>query len=105
LKILLWTSTHNKIGNFNIVPEIKENCELIQTGPYKFIRHPMYTSVLLIGLGALFYGFAFFKLFILLALVVVMVLKARKEEGYWGKESKSYQDYKEKTKMFIPYVL
>ncbi|MDF1881625.1 isoprenylcysteine carboxylmethyltransferase family protein [Sulfurimonas sp. MAG313] len=105
LKLLLWTSGHNKIGNFNIVPEIKEKGELIQSGPYKYIRHPMYTSVLLIGLGALFYSFAFFKIFVLMALVGVLVLKARKEEGYWCEKDETYQAYKEKTKMFIPFVL
>ena len=43
----LWIFTHNKIGNFNIVPEIKDEAKLIVTGPYKFVRHPMYSSLIL----------------------------------------------------------
>jgi len=105
LKLLLYTSMHNKLGNFNIVPEIKEGCSLITTGPYRFIRHPMYTSVLLVGLGALSYGFAIFKLGLMLALIIVMALKARREEKYWCESSDEYRSYQKKTKMFIPFVL
>jgi len=105
LKLLLYTSMHNKIGNFNIVPEIKEGCDLITSGPYKYIRHPMYTSVLLIGLAAVSYGFSFFKLVLIVFLVIVMALKARREEKYWCEHSTAYQDYQSKTKMFIPFIL
>lgn len=105
LKLLLYTSVHNKIGNFNIVPEIKKGCSLITTGPYHYIRHPMYTSVLLLGLGALSYGFAFFKLGLMLALIIVMALKARREEKYWCESSSAYRKYQKKTKMFIPFIL
>ncbi|HIC44648.1 MAG TPA: isoprenylcysteine carboxylmethyltransferase family protein [Sulfurimonas sp.] len=105
IKLLLWTAQHNKLGNFNIVPEIKEGGQLIQTGPYKFIRHPMYTSVLLIGLGTLAYSFAFFKIIIMFVLVLVMVIKAKREEGFWCESSSKYKSYQEKTKMFIPFIL
>jgi len=105
LKLLLYTSMHNKVGNFNIVPEIKQGCQLIKTGPYSYIRHPMYTAVLLVGLGALFYGFAWFKLGVFLALVLVMFIKANKEEKYWCASLAEYKEYKQKTKMFIPFVL
>lgn len=105
LKLLLWTSQHNKIGNFNIVPEIKEGCTLIKTGPYYFIRHPMYTSVVLIGIGALTYGFSFYKIGVLSVLILTMYLKASREERFWCEKTSQYQEYKAKTKMFIPFIL
>ena len=105
LKLLLWTSVHNKLGNFNIIPEIKDGCKLIRSGPYKFIRHPMYTSVVLIALGVLGYWFAFFKIGVILGLILVMVFKAKREEQFWCEHSAEYSRYQEKTKMFIPFVL
>ena len=54
--VLVWTSRYNRLGNFNILPEIKEGCELIQTGTYHFVRHPMYTLVLVPSYMDLLYG-------------------------------------------------
>jgi len=105
LKLLLYTSMHNKLGNFNIIPEIKVGCTLITTGPYKYIRHPMYTSVLLMGLGGLSYGFAWFKLGLMFCLILIMYIKAKREERYWCEDSLGYEEYQKKTKMFIPFVL
>jgi len=103
--LLTWTSQHNKMGNFNYIPEIKEGCNWIKTGPYKWIRHPMYTSVLLLGIAAFLYGFTYFKIGVIVVLTVVLVLKARREEGFWCDKTKEYRDYIKNTKMFIPYIL
>ena len=105
LALLVWTSKHNKVGNFNIIPDIKENAKLIKTGPYSYIRHPMYTSVVLIGLSALVYNFTYIKILIFVFLIVVLVLKAKREESFWCEENEGYKDYILNTKMFIPFVL
>lgn len=38
-----WTMAHNRLGNFNIRPAPKAHGLLVTTGPYRWIRHPMYT--------------------------------------------------------------
>jgi len=43
----VWAINHNKLDNFNIQPKYKEGSYLVTTGIYKYIRHPMYTSVCL----------------------------------------------------------
>jgi protein-S-isoprenylcysteine O-methyltransferase Ste14 len=103
--LLLWTARHNRLGNFNIVPEIKEGCELIITGPYRFIRHPMYTSVTLIGLGILLYGFALWKIPLFILLIIVLYFKASREEAFWCEKTEAYRKFQEGTKMFIPFIL
>ena len=105
IAVLLWTSKHNRFGNFNIVPEIKEDCKLIQTGPYRFVRHPMYTSVMLIGLSAVLYGFVLWKIAVMAILIVVLYLKAKREEGLWCEKDSEYSLYRDKSKMFIPFIL
>ena len=47
----LWALSANRPGNFNIRPEPKTDGQLVQTGPYRWIRHPMYTAVLLFSIG------------------------------------------------------
>jgi len=103
--VLFWTSKHNRVGNFNIMPELREGCRLITTGPYQFIRHPMYTSVVLIAIAALSYGFTLWKIGVFFCLVLILYLKASKEEKLWCNKTHEYKVYQDRTKMFIPFIL
>ena len=100
-----YTLKCNTISNFNIVPEIKENASLITTGAYRYIRHPMYFSVLVMMLGVVVSKPTLFSFFIYVLLVVTLFLKAHKEEILWMEQSSEYQNYRQKTKRIIPFVL
>lgn len=43
IALAIWTLVHNQPGNFNIRPTPKTWGTLVTTGPYRWIRHPMYT--------------------------------------------------------------
>lgn len=101
----LYTIKHNKPGNFNITPEIKENASLITTGAYRYIRHPMYFSVLVMMLGVVVSKPMLFSFVIYVFLVVTLFLKAKKEEMLWMEHSIEYRNYMRKTKRIIPFVL
>ena len=95
----------NQLGNFNIQPKMKENAQLITTGIYAYIRHPMYLSVLLMMLGVLISSPSIVEILCLIVLTIVLVLKAQKEEAIWIEENKEYLQYKKNTKLFIPFIL
>jgi len=101
----IWALSHNQLGNFNIQPNIKEGCILITSGIYKWVRHPMYSSVILMMLGIFMAtpSLVMFVLFILL--IMVLLLKAKREESLWLRHDTLYLTYREKTKYFIPYIL
>jgi len=101
----LYTLKCNTISNFNIIPEIKENAALITTGAYRYIRHPMYFSVLVMMLGVAVSKPTLLSLFIYVLLVVTLFLKAKKEEMLWVEQSSEYKNYRQKTKRIIPFVL
>ena len=101
----LFTLYFNRIGNFNITPEIKENSKLIKNGSYKYIRHPMYFSVFLMTGGVVLTEINVTNIFCYMVLVVVLYLKASKEEKLWSEKLEEYKQYKKHTKMFIPLVL
>jgi protein-S-isoprenylcysteine O-methyltransferase Ste14 len=95
----------NKLTNINIIPEIKEGAQMITTGAYKYIRHPMYFSVLLMMLGVVISALKPLNFTLYLVLIFVLFLKAKKEETLWLEKSKFYAPYMENTKRIIPFIL
>ena len=100
----LWAIRHNRVDNFNIRPDLKEGCELITTGPYRFVRHPMYTSVILMTLALAVATPIYMEWSSLALLIVVLALKAVREERLWCEGSEEYKAYMKKTKRFIPFI-
>ncbi|MCD8544290.1 MAG: isoprenylcysteine carboxylmethyltransferase family protein [Sulfurospirillum cavolei] len=101
----LYTLKCNTISNFNIIPEIKENAALITAGAYRYIRHPMYFSVLVMMLGIVVSKPTLLSLSIYMLLVITLFLKAYKEETLWMGQSSEYKNYRQQTKRIIPFVL
>ena len=100
-----YTLGFNKVSNFNIIPDIKEEAELITKGAYKYIRHPMYFAVLLTMFAPLSNSIDYTNIIICIVLTGTMFLKAKKEERLWQMESSQYKYYMKKTKMIIPFIL
>lgn len=99
-----WTLVHNKPGNFNFCPQPKTWSVFVCTGPYQWIRHPMYTSLLL-GTGALaltsipfFGGLAWTVLAVLLFLVSIL------EERWMREQHPEYGYYARERKRFLPWI-
>ena len=90
--------------NFNIIPEIKEDACLVRHGIYRYIRHPMYFSLMVSFFGFLLFGSQESRMLYLL-LLTVLYLKADKEEKLWHCRDEEYAKYMQETKKFIPYLL
>ena len=84
----------------------RDDPDLVTTGPYRYIRHPIYTGILAMGLGtAIDYGHPFgFVLF--LGLCGGLWWKARQEERIMSKHfPDAYADYKKHVRAIIPFVV
>ena len=101
----IWALTHNRLGNFHIQPKMRENAKLITTGIYGYIRHPMYFSVIVMMLAFVTSTPTTVEIVLFISLIVVLVLKAKREEKLWLNHNEEYEKYKEQTKLFIPYIL
>lgn len=103
--LAFWILLHNRLGNFNIQPVPKKQGVLVTTGPYHWIRHPMYTTVLL-GAAALALltepvtGWA-----IWLCLALVLWVKSLFEERWMQEQHPLYAGYMLHSKRFIPWIL
>ena len=79
--------------------------QLVETGLYKYIRHPLYGSLLFLSWGILLKHPDYWLVLVALFSSVMFFLTARKDEkeciAYFGE---AYKDYMKRTKMFVPYV-
>lgn len=98
----IWTLCFNRPGNFNFRPEVKSNARLIVTGPYAWIRHPMYTGIFLFGIGALLVYPTWFKLVCWLLLALVLRAKATREEQALRARFPEYREYSARVGRFLP---
>jgi protein-S-isoprenylcysteine O-methyltransferase Ste14 len=94
----------NRPGNFNIRPELKPNARLITHGVYRFVRHPMYSAFLLVLAAAVALDPRAWRVLSWLALVAVLIVKAKREEGYLAAAYPEYVAYAARTKRFVPFV-
>ena len=104
LALAAWTLLYNRPGNFNIRPMPKVHGVLVTNGPYRWIRHPMYTSLLL-GSAALAWtsshviAWAAWS-----ALAIILFLKSRLEERWMSKKHPGYAAYTLRSKRFLPWL-
>jgi protein-S-isoprenylcysteine O-methyltransferase Ste14 len=92
--------------NWSAEVTFKEDHELIESGPYALVRHPIYTGLLAMGLGtATQYGRAIG--FAILATTCVAVFwKAHLEERVMDTHfPAAYADYRARVRAIIPFVL
>lgn len=100
--IAIWARWH--LGaNWSGVVTLKEGHELIRTGPYRTIRHPIYTGILLALLGT---AVALGEVRGLLAVTIAWLsfyTKARREESFLTQEfGDRFGEHRRHTGMFLP---
>ncbi len=89
-------------GNWSLSASIKEGHKLVEGGPYKLIRHPMYFSMITIVFGTgLLIGNYMVILFTPVAGIIYYV-RAEKEEELLRGEFPEYERYVAETRMLIP---
>ncbi len=104
LAIALWGVLAMRIGNFNVQPEVKSEA-LVTRGPYRILRNPMYTGILLFLIPAAFIPLNIINSILYGGLFTVLVLKTYKEEQLLLTTfGDSYTSYKKNTYRLIPYL-
>ena len=94
----IWAIIIMRIGNFNVQPEVKLNAIFITKGPYKLIRNPMYSGLILFFSANIISDFSFFSLAVFTILIVVFLVKITMEEDFLSdKFGAKYVKYKKIT--------
>lgn len=102
--LAVWTISHNRPGNFGVRPEVKSGTHLVTTGPYRWIRHPMYLTLLLSMAGVTLLNPHAPGHWALGVLVVVLLAKIRIEERFLVERFPEYAAYASHTRRLIPFL-
>ena len=88
-------------SSFTPLPRPRVRAAFREGGPYRLVRHPVYGGVILIALG---WSVAEAPLGLLptFLLVVLLDLKARREEEWLVERYPEYMRYRERTHRFLP---
>jgi protein-S-isoprenylcysteine O-methyltransferase Ste14 len=101
----IWALCANRPGNFKIRPTPRDGGRLVQEGPYRWIRHPMYTAVIACSLAAAWGGASPWGWLAATLLIVVLAIKALLEERWMLAVHPDYAAYRARTRRFIPGLL
>jgi len=89
-------------ARFSVLPEPRASGSLIERGPYRIVRHPMYAAVLLFALGACLVHQSPRHLVWSASLGVVLWLKIRREERLLVAAYPNYADYRRRVGAIVP---
>ncbi|MHB1870784.1 MAG: methyltransferase family protein [Steroidobacteraceae bacterium] len=103
LGFAVWARIH--LGrNWGMPMSMREGHELVTSGPYAYVRHPIYTGILFAILGSTL-AVQFAMLWVLPLLLAFFLYSALAEERLMGAQfPEAYPAYKARTRMLIPFV-
>ena len=86
--------------------QFENTTKLVTVGVYRYIRHPLYASLIFVGLGVFFKQISLIGVVLALVNLGAMIATARTEEKEMVRAfGIEYEFYMRRTKMFIPYFI
>jgi protein-S-isoprenylcysteine O-methyltransferase Ste14 len=91
--------------NWSGMVTVKQDHELVQSGPYRFVRHPIYTGLLVALGGSAISWNRWFGVYLLVVLFVSFWIKLQREEAFMRETfGEKYDAYCARTKRLVPFV-
>ena len=96
--IILLVAIKDLGGNLSPFPRPNNNSILVTKGIYRFMRHPMYYSLIFISFGVFIIKLSIYYLFLSISLGLIIKFKIALEEQYLKNKFKNYFLYKNEVK-------
>jgi len=93
-----------RVGNFRITPLVKTGGQLVTSGIYGYIRHPMYLAQVVLIAPLVVDYFSWVRLGVILLLCVDLLVKIQFEEKLLIAHFEGYAAYRKKTWKVLPFI-
>ena len=100
----VWAIVVMQRSKINIAPAPRANAFLVEKGPYKIIRHPMYLAIILSLTPLIVSHYDSARMIILGVLYINLLFKLLFEEGLLKVYFEGYTEYMKRTWRLIPWV-
>lgn len=102
--LTFWAYISMKRNTFSVMPSSREYAQLCKSGPYRIIRHPMYSSVIMFLLALLLNDFTWIRALVFLIVIINLIIKIATEEKILRQKFAEYSDYMKYTRKIIPFI-
>ncbi|MCA6595438.1 MAG: isoprenylcysteine carboxylmethyltransferase family protein [Pseudanabaena sp. M046S1SP1A06QC] len=102
--ILLGRSLFDLGQNLTPLPHPKDDGQLVQTGIYSLVRHPLYSGVILLAFTYASWHVSWVHFLGAIALFIFFDAKATKEEVWLTEKFPTYANYRSSVKKLIPWI-
>ncbi|WP_374244257.1 isoprenylcysteine carboxylmethyltransferase family protein [Zoogloea sp.] len=90
--------------NLTPLPHPRDDCHLVETGPYGWVRHPIYSGLILAAFGWALIAQGWLTLLWAVVLLVFFDIKSRREERWLMARFPAYASYRKRVRKLIPLI-
>jgi protein-S-isoprenylcysteine O-methyltransferase Ste14 len=91
-------------SNLTAVPHPKENAQMVEHGAYRWVRHPIYSGIILGACGLALLRGGWLSLLYALILFIFFDIKSRREEQWLCEKYENYVAYQQHVAKLIPFL-
>ena len=100
--LVFWAVVMMKRSHLSVFPDLPGKARLITAGPYRYIRHPMYSSLVILTLPIVIRDHTWDKILAGTMLYIVIYIKIKIEESQLGQRFSGYDRHKKRTGAIFP---
>ena len=104
IALVTWAVLAMRPHRVNPLPDVRRDARLVTRGPYRWVRHPMYTGVLLTLLALVLDTLTLTRLVVWLLLLANLLIKLDYEEALLAQRFPEYAAYRRRTRKLLPLI-
>ncbi|KON80644.1 isoprenylcysteine carboxylmethyltransferase family protein [Azoarcus sp. PA01] len=91
-------------ANLTPLPRPREHATLVVTGPYRWVRHPIYCGLILMAVGWALFIHGWLTVIYAAVLGLFFDIKSRREERWLVERFPHYTGYQQRVRKLIPFI-